>query len=69
MTEFERFKKAVAEISDPAELVGSIDATRTLAMLYCRKNFPDEVTIENGELKNISIMGMIDYFESDTEES
>ena len=67
MTELERFKKAVAEISDPAELVGAIDATRTLAMLYCNENFPDEVTVENGELKGISILGMISYFESDVE--
>ena len=68
MTEFEKFKDDVAKTESPEELVGMFEATKTVAALYCREEYPDEVIFENGRLEDISLYGLIDYFRSEVHE-
>lgn len=65
MKVIEKIKEEIKSIDNAVEMAGFLDGIRVSAALYCKKEYPDEVIIENGELKDISIYGMIRYIESD----
>lgn len=65
MKEIDKIKKEIKNINDPTEMAGYLDGIRVAASLYCRDNYPDEVIIENGQLKELTIYGMINYLQSE----
>lgn len=67
MTEMDKIKIEIKNIIHPAEMAGCLDGIRVAAMLYCKDNYPDEVIIENGRIKDITICGMIEFLESEAE--
>ena len=36
----------------------------SVATVYCRENYPDEVIRENGQIKDVTICGICRYIES-----
>lgn len=67
MKQIEKFKKIVNNINDPSEMSGFLDGFRIAASLFCKKNYPDEVIIENGRIKDITVCGMTEFLESEIE--
>lgn len=67
MTEMDKIKIEIENITHPAEMAGCLDGIRVAAMLYCKENYPDEVIFENGRIKDITICGMIEFLESEAE--
>lgn len=65
MKEMDKIKTEIKDINDPAEMAGYLDEIRVAASLYCMDNCPDEVVIENGQLKELTIYGMINYLQSE----
>lgn len=63
MTQFEAFKKDIAVCTSPMEMARLVDGLRTAAALYCEKEYPDEVIMENGNIE-ITVYGMSHYLES-----
>lgn len=63
MTQFEVFKKNIAECTSPMEMAGLIEGLRVAAALYCEVEFPDEVIIEHGTIE-LPVYGMTHYLES-----
>lgn len=69
MTEMDKIKIEIENIAHPAEMAGCLDGIRVAAMLYCKDNYPDEVIIENGRIKDITIYGMIEYLQRKAKEN
>lgn len=67
MKQIEKFKTIVNNISDSSKLAGFLDGFRIAASLFCKENCPDEVILENGRIKDITIYGMIEFLESEIE--
>lgn len=67
MTQLERIKREISEITNPIEMAGYLDGIRVSASLYCRNNYPEEAVIEDGKLKDVTICGMCRFLESNTE--
>ncbi|MGG6555533.1 UNVERIFIED_CONTAM: hypothetical protein MUK63_06585 [Blautia caecimuris] len=65
MKEMDKIKTEIKDINDPAEMAGYLDEIRVAASLYCMDNCPDEVVIENGQLKDLTICGMINFLKSE----
>lgn len=65
MKEIDKIKTEIKDINDPAEMSGYLDGIRVAASLYCEDNCPDEVIIENGQLKDLTICGMINFLKSE----
>lgn len=66
MKHFEKLKYNISECSSALEMIGILDATKVAAIIYCKKNCPDEILIgESGEVEDISIFGMVNFFESE----
>ena len=65
MKKIDKIKTEIKDINDPTEMAGYLDGIRVAASLYCKDNYPDEVIIENGQLKELTIYGMINYLQSE----
>ncbi len=69
MTEMDKIKTEIKEINDPVEMAGYLDGIHTAAAFYCKKNYPDEVIIENGKIEELTIYGMIEYLQKKVNEN
>ncbi|OLA94867.1 MAG: hypothetical protein BHW64_01850 [Candidatus Melainabacteria bacterium LEY3_CP_29_8] len=69
MTEMDKIKIEIENITDPAEMAGYLDAIRVAAALYCKDNYQDGVIIENGKIEDITIYGMIEYLQKKVNEN
>ena len=43
MKQIDKIKRDIAEITEPLELAGYLDGITMAAVLYCKKEYPDEV--------------------------
>lgn len=64
MKQMDRIKMDIAAITDPVEMAIYLDGIREVAGIYCETKHPGQVTIENGELKDVSIRGICHYLMS-----
>lgn len=67
MKQIDKIKKDIAEISEPFELAGYLDGITMAAVLYCKKEYPDEVVFNDGKLKEVTICGMSHYLDKELE--
>lgn len=66
MKYFEKLKHDINECSSALEVVGTLDGIKAAAAVYCKKNCPDEILIDEiGEVEDISIIGMVTFLESE----
>lgn len=65
MKQIDKIKRDIAEITEPFELAGYLDGIATAAAIYCKKEYPDEVILKDGKLKEVTVYGMSCYLESE----
>jgi len=65
MNQFTRIKQLINKCEDPMEMIGLINGIEAAALIYCKKNYPDEVFNEiDCECTKVSIVGIKYYLES-----
>lgn len=65
MKQYEKIQKDIVEIKDAMEMAGYLDGINAAAVIYCTRNYPDEVCVtESGEIE-ISIYGMKYFLENE----
>lgn len=67
MKQIDKIKKDIAEITEPLELAGYLDGITMAAVLYCKKEYPDEVVFKDGRLKEVTVYGMSHYLSKELE--
>lgn len=64
MTQLEKIKKEISEITNPIERDGYLDGIRVSASLYCRNNYPAKTVVKDGKLEDVTICEMCRFLES-----
>lgn len=65
MKQYEKIKIEIAECTSGMEMAGYLHGINTSAIVYCVKNYPDEVCITESGESEISIYGLNHFLESD----
>lgn len=68
MKQVDKIKSDIQKISSPMEMAGYLDGVRVAAALFCKDTYPDEVIFEGGQLKDISVYGLSNFFDSEKED-
>lgn len=67
MKQFERIQKEIQGMDSGMAMTGFLNGIETTALIWCKKNDPDDIyVIESGETK-VSICGMAAYLDSEVE--
>ena len=67
MKQIDKIKRDIAEITEPLELAGYLDGITMAAAIYCKKEYPDEVILKDGKLKEVTVYGMSHYLSKELE--
>lgn len=65
MKQYEKIQKEIIEIKDAMEMAGYLDGINAAALIYCTRNYPDEVCVTESGESDISIYGMKYFLESE----
>lgn len=65
MTQFEKLKKNILECSSPMELIGLLNGYDVASALFCKDNYPNEVSFNHGNIEDVSIYGKEAYLNSE----
>ena len=68
MTQLEKIKKDISEITQTVEFAGYLDGIKTAAILYCMTNYPQEVSYDdNNQIRDVSVNGMCCFLENNVD--
>lgn len=68
MTQLEKIKKDISEITQSVEFAGYLDGIKTAAILYCMENYPHEVSYDgHNQVKDVSVNGMCCFLENNVD--
>ena len=65
MKVYEKIQKTICEISDGMEMAGYLDGIHADAVVYCKKNAPDEIRVDESGACVVSIYGMTEFLNSE----
>ncbi len=65
MKQYEKIQKDIVEFKNAMEMAGYLDGINAAAVIYCARNYPDEVCLTKSGKSEISIYGMKYFLESE----
>lgn len=65
MNQFEKAKQKIAECSSAMEMIGCLNRLETTAIIYCKKNCPEYLYIDDTGMCEVSIYGMEKFLNSE----
>ena len=69
MKEYEKIKKEITSITTSMEMAGYLHGIQAAAIIFCTKNYPDEICLTKDGESEISIYGLKYYLEREVEEN
>lgn len=65
MKQYEKIQNEIIEFKDSMEMAGYLNGINAAAVIYCTRNYPDEVCVTESGESEISIYGMMYFLESE----
>lgn len=65
MKQYEKIQEDIVEFKNAMEIAGYLDGINAAAVIYCTRNYPDEVYLTESGESEISIYGMTHFLESE----
>lgn len=69
MKQYEKIKNGIASCDSALEMAGYLEGIRVAAIIYCSKEYPDEISKSKNGGTEITIYGMQYYLEREVNET